>query len=118
MLNVDRVAEQLLSLGHGGVQVRGLPDSAWLPMRKPHKSADCRDATSCPPMETAKRGYRWGRTTKAPRGAQSPKAQIPCDPPVFVQVLAQCSARDLHPGTSWRGVEVFLRAKDLPLAEE
>ncbi|XP_075895273.1 inactive palmitoleoyl-protein carboxylesterase notum1b [Nelusetta ayraudi] len=62
MLNVDRVAEQLLSQGHGGVQVRGLPDSAWLPMRKPHKSADCRDATSCPPIETAKRGYRYWRS--------------------------------------------------------
>lgn len=60
MLNVDRVAEQLLLQGHGGVQVRGLPDSAWLPMRKPHKPADCRDVTSCPPIETAKRGYRWG----------------------------------------------------------
>lgn len=57
MLNADRVAEQLASQGHRGVQVRGLADSSWFPIRKPYKPAD-RDAMNCQ-LETAKRGYRW-----------------------------------------------------------
>lgn len=61
MLNVDRVAERLASQGHRGVQVRGLPDSSWFPIKKPYKPTDCRDAMNCPLIETAKRGYRWDK---------------------------------------------------------
>ncbi|XP_034095162.1 inactive palmitoleoyl-protein carboxylesterase notum1b isoform X1 [Gymnodraco acuticeps] len=61
LLNVDRVAEQLESLGHGGVQVRGLADSGWFLDNKQYKITACLDTISCAPTEAIKRGIRyWG----------------------------------------------------------
>lgn len=58
LLNVDRVAEQLESLGHGGVQVRGLADSGWFLDNKQYKITACLDTISCAPTEAIKRGIR------------------------------------------------------------
>uniref|UniRef100_A0A3Q2PUA8 Notum, palmitoleoyl-protein carboxylesterase n=1 Tax=Fundulus heteroclitus TaxID=8078 RepID=A0A3Q2PUA8_FUNHE len=61
LLNVDHVAEQLQSAGHGGVQVRGLADSGWFLDNKQYKVTDCLDTISCAPTEAIKRGIRhWG----------------------------------------------------------
>lgn len=58
LLNVDHVSEQLKSLGHTGVQVRGLADSGWFLDNKQYKFTDCLDTISCAPTEAIKRGVR------------------------------------------------------------
>ncbi|TNN66875.1 Palmitoleoyl-protein carboxylesterase notum1a [Liparis tanakae] len=61
LVNVDHVAEQLDSLGHRGVRVRGLADSGWFLDNKQHTFTDCLDTISCAPTEAIKRGVRyWG----------------------------------------------------------
>ncbi|KAF4082957.1 hypothetical protein AMELA_G00134600 [Ameiurus melas] len=61
LLNVDRVAELLKSLGHGSIQVRGLADSGWFLDNKQYRCTDCVDTIGCAPTEAIKRGIRyWG----------------------------------------------------------
>ncbi|MCJ8737477.1 hypothetical protein PDJAM_G00024420 [Pangasius djambal] len=61
LLNVDRVAELLKSLGHSSVQVRGLADSGWFLDNKQYRCTDCVDTIGCAPTEAIKRGIRyWG----------------------------------------------------------
>ncbi|KAJ8345981.1 hypothetical protein SKAU_G00301740 [Synaphobranchus kaupii] len=61
LLNVDQVAEQLVELGHTGVQVRGLSDSGWFLDNKQYRCTDCIDTISCAPTEAIKRGIQyWG----------------------------------------------------------
>lgn len=60
LLNVDRVAEMLGSLGHTGIQVRGLSDSGWFLDNKQYHCTDCVDTASCAPTETIKRGIKYG----------------------------------------------------------
>lgn len=61
LLNVDRVAELVQSLGHTGIQVRGLSDSGWFLDNKQYHCTDCVDTVSCSPTETIKRGIKYGR---------------------------------------------------------
>lgn len=58
LLNVDQVAEHLVSEGHSGVQVRGLVDSGWFLDNQQYKLTDCLDTISCAPTEAIKRGIR------------------------------------------------------------
>ncbi|GAA6100777.1 inactive palmitoleoyl-protein carboxylesterase notum1b [Tachysurus ichikawai] len=61
LLNVDRVAELLKSLGHNSIQVRGLADSGWFLDNKQYRCTDCVDTLGCAPTEAIKRGIRyWG----------------------------------------------------------
>lgn len=60
LLNVDRVAELLETLGHTGIQVRGLSDSGWFLDNKQYHYTDCVDTVSCAPTETIKRGIKYG----------------------------------------------------------
>lgn len=57
LLNVDLVEEQLRSLGHYGVQVRGLSDSGWILQREQYKQGDCTDILSCGPIDMVKIGF-------------------------------------------------------------
>lgn len=57
LVNVDRVAEQLRSRGHQGVQVRGLADSGWALQRKQHKPGDCTHVLSCGLSDAVKIGF-------------------------------------------------------------
>ena len=59
LVNLDKVAQQLESLGHRGVQVRGLSDSGWVVERQKYKFGDCVDVLNCGPISSVKRGVRW-----------------------------------------------------------
>uniref|UniRef100_H3D966 Notum, palmitoleoyl-protein carboxylesterase n=1 Tax=Tetraodon nigroviridis TaxID=99883 RepID=H3D966_TETNG len=61
LVNVDHVAEQLQTLGHQTVQVRGVTDSGWVLDRKKYKFGDCLDVLNCGPVESVRKGIRlWG----------------------------------------------------------
>ncbi|XP_067115254.1 inactive palmitoleoyl-protein carboxylesterase notum1b [Osmerus mordax] len=61
LLNVDRVAEQLLLQGFPEVRVRALVDSGWFLDNKPYRKTACLDTISCAPTEAVERGIRyWG----------------------------------------------------------
>lgn len=73
LVNLDHVDEQLRSLGHRGVQVRGLSDSGWFLETKQYKAGDCTHVYSCGPIKAAKLAFKWvgtieGQTT--PLGEQ------------------------------------------------
>lgn len=55
LVNVDHVAEQLQTLGHQAVQVRGLTDSGWILDRKKYQFGDCLDVLNCGPIESVKK---------------------------------------------------------------
>lgn len=59
LVNVDHVAEQLRTLGHRAVRVRGLADSGWVLDRKNYTFGDCRDVLNCGPIDSVKKGVRW-----------------------------------------------------------
>ncbi|XP_003972118.3 palmitoleoyl-protein carboxylesterase notum1a-like [Takifugu rubripes] len=62
LVNVDHVAEQLQTLGHQAVQVRGLSDSGWILDRKNYKFGDCLHVLNCGPIDSVKKGIRQWRT--------------------------------------------------------
>lgn len=64
LVNVDNVAEQLQTLGHQAVQVRGLSDSGWILDRKNYKFGDCLDVLNCGPIDSVKRGIRSAKGQK------------------------------------------------------
>ncbi|TNM85448.1 hypothetical protein fugu_007719 [Takifugu bimaculatus] len=62
LVNVDHVAEQLQTLGHQAVQVRGLSDSGWILDRKNYKFGDCLHVLNCGPIDSVKKAIRQWRT--------------------------------------------------------
>ncbi|KAH7938447.1 hypothetical protein HPB49_023716 [Dermacentor silvarum] len=57
LLNVDRIADLLASLG-SKVKVRGVVDSGWFLDNDPFEARECLEPYSCAPVETIKRGIR------------------------------------------------------------
>ncbi|XP_050026869.1 palmitoleoyl-protein carboxylesterase NOTUM [Dermacentor andersoni] len=57
LLNVDRIADLLASLG-SKVKVRGVVDSGWFLDNDPFEARECLEPHSCAPVETIKRGIR------------------------------------------------------------
>ncbi|KAG0444724.1 hypothetical protein HPB47_013460 [Ixodes persulcatus] len=57
LLNVDRVADLLGSLG-SRVKVRGVADSGWFLDNEPFEPRECLEPHSCAPLEVIKRGMK------------------------------------------------------------
>uniref|UniRef100_A0A1S4L0Y2 Uncharacterized protein n=2 Tax=Ixodes scapularis TaxID=6945 RepID=A0A1S4L0Y2_IXOSC len=57
LLNVDRVADLLGSLG-SRVKVRGVVDSGWFLDNEPFEPRECLEPHSCAPLEVIKRGMK------------------------------------------------------------
>lgn len=55
LVNVDRVAAQLVDLGVRA-DVRAVADSGWFLDNEPYAPLQCVDAHSCPPVEAIRRG--------------------------------------------------------------
>lgn len=70
-MNVDHVAEQIQALGLPSVQVRGLTDSGWIVDRKRYRFGDCLDVLNCGPIDSVKKGIRWGGGQKVGGGGAS-----------------------------------------------
>lgn len=57
LVNVDRVARQLVDLGIQA-EVRAVSDSGWFLDNEPFAPLKCVDAHSCPPVEAIRRGQK------------------------------------------------------------